>query len=74
MRRGRDSAGPVASEIEMKKSLRKLSLSRETLRTLENSTLDPVGGGASKTTACQTTYTCPEICDPVVSADPTCLC
>ena len=53
----------------MKKTLRKLTLSRETLRSLENSTLNQVGGGASVPL-----QTCPELCDPVVSAGRTCLC
>jgi hypothetical protein len=56
----------------MKKTLRKLSLSRETLRTLENPALGQVGGGA-KTALCNTaftfcetncdcTFTCPDLC------------
>ncbi|MFL6193022.1 MAG: hypothetical protein ACJ75H_02530 [Thermoanaerobaculia bacterium] len=53
----------------MKKSLRKLSLSRETLRCLENPVLNQVGGGGPKTTLCPThetncdcTFSCPENC------------
>jgi hypothetical protein len=53
----------------MKKTLRRLTLSRETLRSLEDSTLNQVGGGASAPRD-----TCPDLCDPVVSAGPTCLC
>jgi hypothetical protein len=60
----------------MKKTLRKLSLSRETLRTLENPALEQVGGGAKPqpltTTctstpylACDYTLSCPELC-PIV--------
>jgi hypothetical protein len=47
----------------MKKTLRKLSLSRETVRTLEFIAQGQVVGGA-KTDFC-TSHTCPEICDPV---------
>lgn len=57
----------------MKKSLRKLSLSRETLRTLETNYFDLVAGGGPKTfplqtltcptnTDCDCTYSCPELC------------
>lgn len=53
----------------MKKTLRKLTLARETLRSLDNLVLDQAVGGA-KTTACQTqtagqcdyTFSCPENC------------
>jgi len=67
----------------VKKSLKKLNLSRETLRVLEVSGLGRVGGNGPKTTTlttqtqptkCDCTYTCPELCDPVVSLDITCLC
>lgn len=49
----------------MKKSLKKLNLSRETLRALE--TLDLVQGGAkTQTPTCQTncdcTLSCPDLC------------
>lgn len=54
----------------MKKTFRKLSLSRETLRSLDNLVLDQVGGGGPRTTRCQTqtagqcdyTLSCPENC------------
>jgi len=54
----------------VKKSLRKLSLSRETLRALETPILDAVGGGAgTKTTtvqtggtSCECTFSCPNLC------------
>jgi hypothetical protein len=59
----------------MKKTLRKLSLSRETLCTLENPALAQIGGAAkpARTTICNTaftfcetncdcTYTCPDLC------------
>jgi hypothetical protein len=55
----------------MRKGLRKLSLSRETLRALERHTLDTVQAGApGKTQICPTptnpyldcTYSCPEVC------------
>jgi hypothetical protein len=52
----------------MKKSPRKLSLSRETLLALENPVLDHVGGGAQLTQAptcetnCDCTYSCPYLC------------
>lgn len=53
----------------MKKSLRKLSLSRETLRTLDSTDLGHVAG-AAPTNGCPTrtagncdyTYSCPENC------------
>jgi hypothetical protein len=54
----------------MKKSLRKLSLSRETLRTLENPALEQIGGGAKPFSG--TAHTCPEICDPVVGLTEIC--
>jgi hypothetical protein len=60
----------------MKKTLRKLSLSRETLRTLENPALERIGGAAKPTnlctamtfcvTNCDCTLSCPELCGPVV--------
>lgn len=54
----------------MKKSLRKLNLSRETLRALETPILDAVGGGGNiKTTtvqtgggSCECTFSCPNLC------------
>jgi hypothetical protein len=53
----------------MKKSLRKLSLSRETLRALDNTDLGHVAGAARSNgcptqTAgnCEYTYSCPENC------------
>jgi hypothetical protein len=54
----------------VKKSLRKLNLSRETLRALETPILDAVGGGAAtKTTtvqtgpnSCECTFSCPNLC------------
>jgi hypothetical protein len=61
----------------MKKNLRKLSLSRETLRTLESPALERIAGGAkppAQTTtctsdctsspilACDYTLSCPELC------------
>lgn len=60
----------------MKKSLRKLSLSRETLRALDNTALDHVAG-AARTNGCPTktagncdyTFSCPELCP---SANTTC--
>lgn len=60
----------------MKKSLRKLNLSRETLRALDNASLGQAAG-AAKTNACPTrtagncdyTYSCPENCP---SANTTC--
>ena len=63
----------------MKKSLKKLNLSRETLRILEGSTLNRVGGNAQTTTLtrdtnCIYTNTCPELCDPFISDGKTCLC
>jgi hypothetical protein len=53
----------------MKKSLCKLNLSRETLRTLENPGLGSVGGGAANAltilpscnTYCDITFGCPAI-------------
>lgn len=64
-----------------KKSLRKLSLSRETLRTLDNAGLAQAAG-AAKTDKCPTgqtctgntcdcTLSCPELC--VWSTTPDCL-
>jgi hypothetical protein len=67
----------------VKKSLKKLNLSRETLRVLEISGLGRVGGNGpggpaplptTRDTKCDYTFSCPELCDPVISADPTCLC
>ena len=55
----------------MRKGLRKLNLSRETLRALESHTLYTVQAGApNKTQVCPTptnpyfdcTYSCPEVC------------
>jgi len=53
----------------LKKSLRKLNLSRETLRALETPILDVVGGGGKTTTtvqtgggSCECTFSCPELC------------
>lgn len=52
----------------MKKSPRKLSLSRETLRAMESPALNRVGGGAwpTRTPTCETncdcTYSCPYLC------------
>jgi hypothetical protein len=50
----------------VKKSLKKLNLCRETLRTLEGSDLDRVGGnGPVRPTAltnCDCTLSCPELC------------
>jgi hypothetical protein len=57
----------------VKKSLRKLNLSRETLRALESPALDHVGGGIAlsvKTTctiqtgpnSCECTFSCPNLC------------
>ena len=64
----------------MKKSLKKLNLSRETLRALEGSNLDRVGGNGrpapfptTQDTNCDYTFSCPELCGPV-SRDVTCLC
>lgn len=56
----------------MKKSPRKLSISRETLRTLDNAGLGHVAG-AARTNACPTmtagncdyTYSCPDNCPSV---------
>ena len=56
--------------LPVKKSLRKLNLSRETLRALETPILDAVGGGAGpKTTtvqtggtSCECTFSCPNLC------------
>jgi hypothetical protein len=47
----------------MKKTLRKLSLSRETLRTLERPHLLEVGGARPAPSGNE--QTCPWICDPV---------
>lgn len=66
----------------MKKSLKKLNLSRETLRTLEGSNLNQVGGNGrpvspipnTQVTSCDYTYSCPELCGPIASRDITCLC
>ena len=61
----------------MKKSLRKLSLSRETLRALGTA----VAGGAPKpsplqtitncpyATECDYTFSCPELCGPIVRTE-----
>jgi len=57
----------------VKKSLKKLNLSRETIRSLEGSDLGWAGGNDTKTTT-QSKETCPELCDPVISLDVTCLC
>lgn len=52
----------------MKKSLRKLSLSRETLRALDTTALDQVEGAArtnacpASTAVCEYTYSCPDNC------------
>lgn len=59
----------------MKKSLRKLSLSRETLRTLENPALERIGGGAKPqgTTRCNTAWTfCETNCDCTLSCPELC--
>jgi hypothetical protein len=57
----------------VKKSLRKLSLSRETLRTLENPALERIAGGAKpqpQTTTCTST---PMLaCDYTMSSCPGC--
>jgi hypothetical protein len=63
----------------LKKSLRKLSLSRETLRSLGNA----VAGGGPKPlpqtmtncpydTACDYTYSCPELCGTTVRVTAIC--
>jgi len=66
----------------VKKSLKKLNLCRETLRTLEVSGLGRVGGNGPKPTTlttqtqptnCDCTLSCPELCGPI-SGDTTCLC
>jgi hypothetical protein len=56
----------------VKKSLRKLNLCRETLRTLENPALEWIGGAKPRTipatamtfceTNCDCTLSCPELC------------
>jgi hypothetical protein len=53
----------------LKKSLRKLNLSRETLHALETPILDAVGGGGKTTTtvqtgggSCECTFSCPNLC------------
>jgi hypothetical protein len=52
----------------MKKTFRKLTLSRETLRNLETPELNHIGGGAKRTesptcqTQCDCTFSCPENC------------
>jgi hypothetical protein len=64
----------------VKKSLKKLNLCRETLRSLEGSDLGRAGGNGPKTTTlttqtqqtnCDCTLSCPELCQ-LVSRDPTC--
>ena len=64
----------------MKKSLKKLNLSRETLRTLAGSGLDRIGGGGrpaplpnTQVTDCDYTLSCPELCQ-LASRDVTCIC
>jgi hypothetical protein len=63
----------------MKKTLRKLSLSRETLHTLENPALERIGGGAKPQTslcnpnstpylACDYTMSCPDWSCPAACA------
>ncbi|HEX2224281.1 MAG TPA: hypothetical protein VHN15_08750 [Thermoanaerobaculia bacterium] len=67
-----------------KKSLRKLSLSRETVRTLADVTPLSIAGGAKPVvpietmttcpyhTNCDYTYSCPEVCGPVVQLTDLC--
>jgi hypothetical protein len=54
----------------MKKTLRKLTLTRETLRSLETPVLPRVMGGGPKTTACNTNTTCGTMCDYTLSSCP----
>lgn len=67
----------------MKKSLRKLSLSRETLRTLDNAGLGqaagaartdkcPTGGTCTGNT-CDCTLSCPELCGSRIVTECDCL-